>query len=317
MVLGILLVVAGGASWIYAAIFHGFESRTSGHVENAYSPEVGILLFTGFLVGIGLILGTLAFKAEDKNKALSRRWNWLASLTESTTVYSAVMLAAWFGILSVFVFLSLRLGVRVSGVMLVVFTGVLFIVLVLAVWSVKNTHQYLMYLAGVSKNKKAQADLRISNRIRHLRWFLQGVKRIGNHYTDHHFQDLVLKRLKPNVMDPPPSNMLDQIVAAIELKVVDEASRKQKDEIHSAFEAELKGDLFHTGSLKISSMSDFLVDHYNDVSPEIKDRVRILFQKRRRVSTENLDLMKLLAPVIVAILSVVTPVIPLIKEILA
>jgi len=317
MVLGIALIVIGGAIWIQAATIRGIETKSSGHIENAYSWEAGILLYSVLLTGIGLTVGAYLSRAEDKKRALSRFWNWLASLTESTGVYATVMLTAWFGILSILIFLFQRLGIRVTGLMLIAFTGAFFLVLAMEVRAVRNTHAYLMYLAGCSKNKKRQGDLRISDRIRHLRWFLRGVKRIGNLYTDHHFQDLVLKGLKPHPKDPPPSRMLDQIIAAIELRVVDDAAKKPRDEIHSAFEDELKGDLFNVGILKISSLSDFLVDHYAGVSSDIKDRVRLAFQKRQRVSTETVDLIKLLAPAVVAILSVVTPVIPFIKQLLA
>jgi len=253
-----------------------------------------------------------AWTEHDEMTSVKKNSPWLRYWFASTIEFWPYPLILGFELYTVLVFIMMPLDmIGLSASVIGVVSGVLFlffsVVQTWVLYAIRNTSGYLMYLARVAKD---QCDPKVSSRIQYLRWFLHGVNRIGNLETGRHFQDLVLKKLRG--IDPytPSSLTIDQIIAAIELKVVDAASQKEAKCIYKAFANALEGNPFGRDTFTVSNLSDFLVGRYVLVSPEMKERVRVAYQKRRRLSSENFEWVKLVwIPIIVAIITAVASII--------
>jgi len=249
-------------------------------------------------------------KSAKKQKGTKKKFNWdywLASTMNEPLGYFMILLLEGYALLFAIalVYLALDAARPYSGALFL--TTLVIIFQTMQLRGVRRTPGYILYLSRRAAMPSPDEDSDFSFNAFQLRGALRGMVNVGNAFSGRHFQDLLCITLMERDSSVPISLTTDQAMAAIELGIVDEASKMPNGRAHEPFADFLKKieGALDAATLTVSDLCGFTASRYLSMSSAVKDRARIA-DADKRFSSGKMERLKIWAQLIGAIAALVS-----------
>jgi|GEM_PF-3981254 len=249
-------------------------------------------------------------KSAKKPKGTKERFNGkyrLASTMEQPLAYFFVLLIEGYVLLVVTAVTFVALGAErpYSGA---VFTAAFIIFIqTIELRAVRKTPRYILYLLRRATTPPSDESSDFSYNILLLKGSLRGIVSLGNDHSGNHFRNLLSMTLVKRDSSIPLSLTTDQVTTAIELSIVDEASKMPIGRIQEpfvGFSSAVRSAL-DPEAFTVSDLCHFTANCYLSTSPTVKECARAVHESAR-LSTTELARLKIWAQLVGAIAAIVS-----------